>query len=163
MARDFRDSLPWSGSLEWLSPAIVPGLGSNSEPRLPTWIQPEQPPMRPDFKLWDPLIRGVPEADQSPPFWIRNLRPLPDPGPNPFPNPAPLPQPRLLVPEADPPGDNSDLVESSDPARGLLGLLEEAIRGEARAGVRSQRRPRLASTQTISMHSAQPVRRLVRM
>ena len=94
MARNFRDGLPWSASLEWLSPAIVPDLRKKPGHRLPTWIEPEQPPMRPDFELWGPLIRGVPEADQSPPSWIRDPLLLPNPGPTPFPDPTPLPQPK---------------------------------------------------------------------
>lgn len=163
MARNFRDGLPWSASLEWLSPAIVPDLRKNSGHRLPTWIQPEQPPMLPDFKLWDRLIRGVPEADQSPPSWIPHIVPLPNPGPAPFPNPAPLPQPRPPAREVDPPGDGSVVTESSDPVGGLLGLLEDAMRDAGRSRARLQLSRRVEPTQTMLTQSVQPVRRLIRM
>jgi hypothetical protein len=164
MAHNIRDGLPWSAGLELWNPTI-PDFKESSLPQLPAWVQPQPPPMLPDFKIWDRLIRGMPETDQSQPSWIHNQRPLPKPGPVPFPDAAPSPQPTPPAHEVDPSEDGGRVVTEirSAPSRGLLDLLEKAMQDERRTGGRFQPRPRTAPTQMASVQSEQPVRRLMRM
>jgi hypothetical protein len=179
MARNIRDGLPWSPNLELWDP-IIPDFKEEARPRLPTWIPspspgksgnfgnpPQQPlPKLPDFKVWDRLIRGKPEAAPSLPGWIQPplFPPRPDPGPFSDPPPWPLPQRAPPTHEVDPPKHRGSLVTESrsEPAGGLLSLLHEAMRqGELQpnAGSNPQDAPALA----VPVQSTQPERRLVRM
>jgi hypothetical protein len=102
MARNIRDDLPWSPSLELWDP-IIPDFKEESRPRLPTWILPQQPPPKlPDFKVWDRLIRGMPETEPLP-GWIQPQLPRPSPSPFPDPDPSPSPQQPPPAHEVDPP------------------------------------------------------------
>ena len=161
MAQNVRDGLPWSKSLELLSP-IIPNCKEASRRKLPDWVQPQQPPMLPDFELWNRLTRGSTETDQTRPSWIQPPLPLPGPGPGPFPGPAPLPQQTPPTHEVDPPGSGSAVTDiRSEPAGALLGLLENAMRhGERRNDARLEPRPRAAPPQIVSVQPSLPVRRL---
>jgi len=165
MARNFRDGLPWSPCLELWDP-IIPDFKEKPRPRLPTWIPPQQPP--PDFKVWDRLIRGMPETEPRP-FWLQPQLPPspPQPGPSPFPDPVPSPSLRQTPPahEVDPPNRGSLVTEiRSEPAGGLLGLLQEAMRqSELQPDAGFDPSPQDALAQAAAIQSKQPIRRLVRM
>ena len=179
MARNIRDGLPWSANLELWDP-VIPDFKEDSHPRLPTWIPPpnrgapnvfgippqQSSPKLPDFKIWDWLIRGMPEIETSP-DWSRHQQPLPQPGPSPFPDPAPLLRQTPPAHEVDPPKHRGSVITEirSEPAGGgLLGLLEKAMRqGERRTDDGLESGPRAAPAQIVLMQPARPVRRLVRM
>lgn len=179
MARNTRDGLPWSNDLELWSP-IVPDFREKSPRRLPPWIQfpapgksdsfgnpPQQSlPKLPDIKVWDRLIREMPDTAPPRPHWIRPLPFAPRPDPSPFPDPPLAPRQTPPAHEVDPPEHRGSVVTEmqSEPVGGLLSLLQEAMRqSEPLPGAGPESRLQNAPAQTVPIRATQPVRRLVRM
>lgn len=156
MARNIRDSLPWSPTLELADP-LIPDF---KRPRpVPDWIPPEYqpPPDIPDIRVWDLLIRGL-DSPRQQPDWIQ---------PPSF-RPSPWPSPRHEPPthDVDPPErPGSDVTrDGSGSIGGMLGLIHEAMRRNAlQPG--SSFDPDMHGTPALRVNpdqSTQPIRRLVR-